>query len=82
MVQTPKREQYFEILSNIKYAGDIERVVVVKLVERSLKVFWPDLPDPHEDELMIGMTSKEHCKELVGILRTDVIPCWFLRQMR
>jgi hypothetical protein len=73
-----EREHYLEILSNIEYADDIERVVVVKLVKSSLEIFWPDLPYTHEDKLMIGMTSKEHCKKLGGILRTNVIPTRFL----
>lgn len=69
MTQGPlRREQHLKILSNIEYAGDVEWVILVEVVKRSLKVFWPDLPYTHEDQLVIRMNGKEHCKEFVGIL--------------
>lgn len=75
-------EWYLEILGNIKNTSDIKRVVVIKLVESGLEIFWTNLPDTHEDKLMIWMASKKHRKELVGILRPDIIPMRILEKMR
>jgi hypothetical protein len=67
MLSPRKEEQYLEILSDVEYSGDVQWVVIIKFVESGLEIFWTDLPYMHEDKLMIGMTSKEHCKELVSI---------------
>lgn len=46
-----------QVLRNIEDPGDIQRTLLVKVSERISKIRGLDLPNPHEHELMIGVTT-------------------------
>ena len=37
MLSPRKEEQYLEILSDVEYSGDVQRVVIIKFVESGLE---------------------------------------------
>lgn len=53
---------YLEVLSNIKYARNIERILVIEVPESVCEIFGLNLPYPHEHKLMVGMPREEHPK--------------------
>lgn len=51
---------YFEILCYIQNSRDVHRIVFIELSERSSQVCGFNLPDAHENQLVIGMASQKH----------------------
>lgn len=54
-----RTQTYLEVLRNVEYPCDIERAFFVKVPERVREVRRLDLPDPHEDQLVVRMPSEK-----------------------
>lgn len=72
---------YLQVLGHIKYAGDVEGTVFVELAEGRRQVRGIDLPDPHEHELVIGVASKEHAKQLLRVFVLSRSPRFLKRRV-
>ena len=70
---------YLEILGDIKNASDVERVLLIEVPERVRQVRRTNLPDAHEDKLVIGVAGEEHRQETLRILQTNIVPRKTLR---
>ena len=68
---------HLEILSDVEDSRNVEGVLLIKVAERGGQIGRVDLPNSHEDELVIGVAGEEHGQELAGIFVLSLIP-WFL----
>jgi hypothetical protein len=58
-----KAGTYFEVLGDIENASYVKRIFFIEVSECISEVGRFNLPYPHEDKLVIRMTSEEHSKE-------------------
>jgi len=58
---------YLKILSDVKDSSDVKRVFFIKIAERARQIRRFDLPNPHEDKLMVRVASQEHGKEFLAV---------------
>ena len=61
-------------MSNIQDPSDIEGALGIEVYEGSQKVLRLDLPDAHEDELVVGVAGQKHGQEPLGVLQPDLVP--------
>ena len=69
-----------EILRDIQNPSDVQVALIIEVAERVGEVRRLDLPDTHEDELVVGMSCEEHRKESLRILSTNAIPWDILKK--
>ncbi len=50
---------YLQILRHIQDPGDVQVALVIEVAEGVCEIRRLDLPDSHEDELMVGVPGKE-----------------------
>lgn len=69
---------HLEVLRNIQNPSNVEGALVIEVTKGAEKIRRIDLPQPHEDKLMVRMTCQKHSQQLARILETNITPILIL----
>lgn len=67
-----------QILGDVENAGDIKGVVFVEFIKCIFEILGTNLPDTHEDELVVWVASEKHGEQFACILGSNFCPFLFL----
>ena len=69
---------HLEDLRNIQNPSNVEGALVIEVTKGAEKIRRIDLPQPHEDKLMVRVTCQKHSQQLARILETNATPVLIL----
>lgn len=76
---------HLEVLRNIQNPSNVERALVIEVTKCTEKIRGVDLPQAHEDKLMVRVTCQKHSQKLARIFEPKVAPVlilWWLLTCR
>ena len=69
---------HLEVLRNVQNPSNVERTLIIEITESTKKIRRIDLPQAHEDKLMVRVTCQKHGQKLARIFEPNVTPVLIL----